>query len=85
MRAHELVSKLQFRADAINSILQNLKRAQEANGLGLNARFTRPQGLMGTYLEGANDAINQGDLRAAREFASKAERQIEILEKLLNM
>jgi hypothetical protein len=85
MQAREFVAKLHFRADAINNILQTLKRRQEANGMGLNARFTKPQGLMNTYMEGANEALNQGDLPVAREYADKAERQIEILEKLLNM
>jgi outer membrane biosynthesis protein TonB len=85
MRAREFMAKLHFRSDAVNSILQNLQRRQEASGMGLNARFTRPQGLMNTYLENADQAINEGDLRAAHEYAEKAERQIEILEKLLNM
>ena len=85
MRAREFLAKLHFRSDAINNILQSLQRRQEASGMGLNARFTRPQGLMNTYLESAGQALNDGDLKAAREYEEKAERQIETLEKLLNM
>lgn len=85
MRAHEFVAKLHFRADAINNILLTLQRRQEANGMGLNARFTRPQGLMNTNLEAADQALSQGDIQVSREFSEKAERQIEALEKLLNM
>ncbi len=85
MRANELTAKLRYRSDAINGTLQGLQRRQEASGMGLNARFTRPQGLMNSYLEAAQQAIGEGDLRAAREYQEKAERQIEILEKLLNM
>jgi hypothetical protein len=85
MRAREVVAKLHIRSDAVNSILQSLQRRQEASGMGLNARFTRPQALMNTYLDNAAAAIDEGDLRAARDYQDKAERQIEILEKLLNM
>jgi len=85
MKAREFVAKLHFRADAIDNLLQSLKARQEASGMGLNARFTRPQGLMNTYLESADQALNQGDLPAAKGYREKAERQIEILEKLLNM
>jgi serine/threonine-protein kinase len=85
MKAREFVAKLHFRSDAINNLLQNLQRRQEASGMGLNARFTRPQGLMNTFLQSADEALNEGDLPAFREYREKAERQIEILEKLLNM
>jgi len=53
--------------------------------LALNARFTQPQGLMDLYLRSAHDAVGQSDLHAARDYAGKAERQVEILEKLLNL
>ena len=62
-----------------------LQRRQQANGMSLNARFTRPQGLMNTNLEAADQALSQGDIQVSREFSEKAERQIEALEKLLNM
>ena len=85
MRAREVSAKLHVRSDAVNTILQSLQRRQEASGMGLNARFTRPQSLMNTYLENAEQAAAAGDLRAAHDYQEKAERQIEILEKLLNM
>jgi serine/threonine-protein kinase len=84
MKAREHSAKLQVRADSIRSSLQSLRRAQQSQGLSLNARFTQPEGLMNTYLQNANQALNAGDLAAAKEFGDKAERQIEILEKLLN-
>ena len=85
LQAREHFAKLQVRAGAIDDSLANLKRSMQAQGAGLNARFTQPQGLMENYLQSSQNALNQGDLAAAREYADKAERQIEILEKLLNM
>jgi serine/threonine-protein kinase len=85
MKAREFMAKLHFRADAINNLLQGLQRRQEASGMSLNARFTRPQGLMNTYLQSADEALNEGDLPAYKDYREKAERQIETLEKLLNM
>ena len=85
MKAREFNAKLHIRSDAINGVLQSLQRRQEAGGMSLNARFTRPQALMNTYLDNAGIAIDEGDLRAARDYEDKAERQMEILEKLLNM
>jgi serine/threonine-protein kinase len=84
-RAREHVAKMQIRADAVRTSLQALKRIQQANGMTLNARFTQPEGLMNTYLRGANEALNAEDLPAFRDYANKAERQLEILEKLLNL
>ena len=85
MQAREHAAKLHVRAGAVRASLQNLKRSQSAGGMGLSSRFTQPEGLMNTYLQAANEALNQGDLTAFREYADKAERQIEILEKLLNL
>ena len=85
LQAREHFAKLQVRASSIHDSLASLKRSMQAQGLGLNAKFTQPQGLMDTYLQSANEALNQADLAAAREYSDKAERQIEILEKLLNL
>jgi serine/threonine-protein kinase len=84
-QARERVVKLEVRASAIRDSLKSLKRSQQASGMSLNARFTQPEGLMNAYLQSANEALNEGDLPAAREYAGKAERQIEILERLLNL
>ena len=39
---------------------------------------------MNSYMQASQDALNANDLSAAKDYATKAERQIEILEKLLN-
>lgn len=73
-----------MRATTIHDSLENMKRNVQSQGMSLNAKFTRPEALMNTYLQSAENALNQSDLAAAKEYADKAERQIEILEKLFN-
>jgi hypothetical protein len=85
MKAHEHMAKLRVRADVIRTSLLSLKRSQQSMGTNLNAKFTGPEGLMNTYMRSADDALNANDLAVARELADKAEHQIEILEKLLNL
>jgi len=85
LQVRERLDQLQVRASAIQDSLANLRSSMQAQGLDLNARFTQPKGLMDNYLRSAAEALRQPDLPAAREYAAKAERQIEILEKLLNL
>ena len=85
MAVREDLAKLNVRASVIRAHLQSLKRSQQAMGLGTSAKFTQPEGLMNAYLESADKALQAGDLVTARESAGKAERQIEILEKLFNL
>jgi serine/threonine-protein kinase len=85
LQAREHFAKLQVRAGSIRDSLGNLKRTMQSQGMALNAKFTQPEGLMETYLRSAEQALNQSDLTAAKEYGDKAERQIEVLEKLLNL
>lgn len=85
LHARERFAKLRVRASSIHTSLDSLKGSMQAQGLAVNAKFTQPEGLMDTYLQSANEALSQSDLPAARDYADKAERQIEILEKLLNL
>ena len=85
LQAREHFAKLQVRANAIHDSLSNLKQTMQSQGLALNAKYTQPEGLMDTYLRSAENALNQSDLTAAKEYAEKAEHQIEVLEKLLNL
>jgi serine/threonine protein kinase len=72
------------RAQSIHGTLNNMQRAQAAQGFGLGGQYTGPAGLMDSYLRGANDALNAGDVAAARSFLEKAGPPIAALEKLLN-
>jgi serine/threonine-protein kinase len=85
LAARDHLAKLQVRASSIHDSLANLQSSMQAQGVALNAKFTQPAGLMDTYLRLGNEALNQSDLASVREYADKAERQVEILEKLLNL
>jgi hypothetical protein len=82
--AREEFAMLHSRATGIRTTLDSLQKSQAASGLNMSSRIQQPAHLMDTYLEGANAALNAGDIPAANDFIKKAERQIEILEKLLN-
>jgi hypothetical protein len=82
--AREEMMQLGVRANGIRGSLQSLQRSQAASGLNLSSKFTDPEGLMDGYLKGAADALRDGDLDSAKSFLEKAERQVQILEKLLN-
>jgi hypothetical protein len=82
--AREQMMQLENRANGINTSLQSLQRSQQASGLNLSSKFTDPQGLMNGYIKGAADALNDHDPDSAKSFLEKAERQVAILEKLLN-
>jgi hypothetical protein len=74
---------LQTRAVGIRGSLDTLRRSQAASGLGLRADMQEASSLMGTFLDGAVQALNAGDSAAARGFMDKAERNAEKLEKFL--
>jgi hypothetical protein len=81
--AREQIMQLGVRVNGIHGSLQSLQRSM-GGGLNLNAKFTEPAGLMDGYMKGAADALNDHDLDSAKNFMEKAERQVVILEKLLN-
>src|SRR6185312_5272783 len=82
--AREQMMQLSIRANGIHGSLQSLQRSQAASGLNLSSKFTEPAGLMDGYMQGAADALKANDLESSKNFLEKAERQVEILEKLLN-
>lgn len=85
LQAREHLAKLEVRAGSIRESLNSLKNTMQSQGMTLNAKLTQPEALMNNYLRSAQNAMNQSDLAAAKEYADKAEHQIEILEKLLNL
>jgi hypothetical protein len=80
----EHLAKLGVRANGIQSGLSSLERSQQSMGMNLSSKFTGPRDLMNSYMQGAQEAMNANDLVSAKDLATKAERQVEILEKLLN-
>lgn len=75
---------LNTRASSVRGSLQTLARSQAASGLNLRGDMQDAANMMGSYLEGANAAVQAGDPASAKSFMDKAERQIEKLEKFLN-
>ncbi len=82
--ARERMAQLNARALGIRDSVQSLRNQQVASGLGLSSKFTEPLSLMNSFMQGAHDALNANDLASAKDLMDKAERQIEILEKLTN-
>jgi eukaryotic-like serine/threonine-protein kinase len=71
------------RAATARNSLQTLQRSQAASGLNLRADIAEAATLAGTFIEGAQSALNAGDAASARSFTEKAERQVEKVEKFL--
>jgi hypothetical protein len=82
-KVREDLVMLQTRASSVRTGLDNLRRQQAASGLGLRADMQQASSLMGSFLEGAVNALNAGDAAAARGFMEKAERNVERVENFL--
>lgn len=80
----EHLAMLTSRAEGVRTSLQTLRRQQAASGLNLRGDIQEALEMMNTYMRGAHDAMQAGDLPAARGYADKGERQLEKLEKFLN-
>jgi eukaryotic-like serine/threonine-protein kinase len=83
LKVRQSLVGLSVRASAIHNTLQSLQRSQAASGLGLRRDWVETAGLMDSFLRGANDALNAGDLSAAQDLPSKAEMQVDKLDKAL--
>ena len=83
-QAREHIAMLGVRASGVRTSLQSLQRSQAASGMNLRGDMQEASHLMTSYLNGADAALNAGDVEQSRSFADKAERQLEKLEKFLN-
>jgi eukaryotic-like serine/threonine-protein kinase len=81
----ERLVKLDARAGAVRSSLQNLKNAQAAGGLSLRGDMTAAESRMNHMLDGANSALRAHDAAAAEKFMQSADTELEKLEKFLNL
>src|ERR1019366_5334623 len=78
----ESLALVGVRAAGIRTSLQSLQRSQ--GGLNLRGDMQAAANLMSTYLDGAEAALNAGDVAQARTFLEKAEPQVQKLEKFFN-
>ena len=76
--------ELNARVTGIHTSLASLQRSQAASGLNLRGDMQTAASLMDSYMQGANAALNAGDLASSKSFMEKAELQIDRLEKFLN-
>jgi len=80
----ESLALIGVRAEGIRTGLQSLQRSLAAGNLNLRGDVQSAANLMNTYLRGAEEALNAGDVAQARSFLDKAEPQVQKLEKFLN-
>jgi eukaryotic-like serine/threonine-protein kinase len=81
-KARDRYDMLEARSTTI--LNHSLFRSQAASGMNIRSDAANARTLMQTYLRNAADALNSGNLTSAANYMEKAERQIEILEKILN-
>jgi len=82
-RVHEQMTGLDARASAVSASIEGLKRQQEAEGLGLRRDMAAAYARMNSYLRSANDALNSGNITAARDHMDKADKEVSTLESFL--
>jgi eukaryotic-like serine/threonine-protein kinase len=83
LKARQSLAQLSARANGIHSTLQGIERRQAASGLGMRRDWVEASNLMDAFLRGSNDALNAGDLAAAQDLMTKAEIQVDKLDKAL--
>jgi serine/threonine-protein kinase len=79
--AEQQSDQLEARSAAISQSLDNLKRAQQAQGYGLRGDIVQAEQMMQINLSRAQTALRNGDGAQAKEYLDKAETQAQILER----
>jgi serine/threonine-protein kinase len=77
------VDQLSSRATAANDSVENLRRQQSAQGLGLRGDIASAQELVKTNLDKAQQAIQNRDAKSARKYIERAQPNLETIEKFL--
>ncbi len=81
--AENQTDNLEARSAAITQSLNNLRRAQEAQGYGLRGDIVQAEQMMQINLSRAQSALQAGNVDQAKEYLDKAETQATILERFL--
>ncbi len=77
------VDQLSGRAVAVNDSLDNLRRQQSAQGLGLRGDIASAQERMKIHVGKAEAAVQGRDVENAKKYAAQAEAELEQLERFL--
>ena len=79
----EQADQLSSQANAVNDSLDNLRRQQSAQGVGLRADIASAQELMKTHMAKAQAALQNGDAAGAKKYLDLAEGDVARLDKFL--
>jgi eukaryotic-like serine/threonine-protein kinase len=75
--------QLSSQASSVNESLDNLRRQQSAQGLGLRGDIVSAQELMKTHLAKAQTALQNGDAAAAKKYLDLTEGDVTRIDKFL--
>src|SRR5579864_6855365 len=75
--------QLSSQANAVNDSLDNLRRQQSAQGLGLRGDIASAQELMKTHMAKAQTALQNRDAAAAKKYLDLAEGDVSRIDKFL--
>jgi serine/threonine-protein kinase len=81
--AENQTDQLEARSAAITQGLDNLRRAQQAQGYGLRGDIVQTEQMMQINLSRAQSALRSGNVDQAKEYLDKAETQAMTLERFL--
>jgi serine/threonine protein kinase len=79
----ERMIQLGAKADAVDRSLSQLRRQQEADGLGLRNDMEAADSRLRSYMQAANQDMQASRIAAANRNMDKAEAEIQVLEKFL--
>ena len=81
--AHDKYSNLEARADSAKQGVQQIRTAQQAQGLDIRGDILTAMNRVTSELREANSALDRDDLQAAHSYMDKADRDIATLESFL--
>jgi len=84
-KVRERMMLMAVRVGAARSSLDNLRRAQNASGLGLRADMAAAEKRMEFFLDEAESSLKSGDAGAADKRLDAAEQELEKLERFLGI
>lgn len=79
----ERMTQLGAKADAVDRTISQMRRQQEADGLGLRNDMEAADSRMRSYMQAANQDMQSSRIASAHRNMDKAEAEIQILEKFL--
>jgi len=82
-QVQERIIQLGARSDAVDRTISQLRRQQEADGLGLRTDMEAADSKMRSYMQAANQDMQSSRVASASRNLDKAESEVQVLEKFL--